>query len=175
MSDKSREYLNSLINKKNFILAIIFFVSLIFFLRIPLFDFSVYLILLIGLGIFLLFKGFSVLSGMKDVSLTKQKLYLGLFYVFVFLTVKNAFESKWFIENIDISTYLSFGFIPLIFLFGLKPNFTGVLSIFFIILMALYSLLNYEIITENFAILAYLFFSISVFQQMILLVKNKEG
>ena len=184
MSDISTEYLNSIINKKNFILAIIFFISLILFLRIPPYEFNIYFIFLIGIAIILLFKGFSALYKIQgknlnnslDNSLTvRRKLYLSILFVFAYLTAKKAFESKWFSENIDIATYLFFGYIPFIILYKLKPNFTAVLSIFFIIFMALYSLPNFEVLPENFAILAYLFFSASVFQQVMLLIREQKN
>lgn len=183
MQDDSLDYLAKILNKKNIIHAIIFFISLILFLRIPPFEFNIYFIFLIGIVVILLFKGFSVLSKIQVKNLNnnkqhlltvKRKFYLSILFIFVYLTAKKAFESEWFSENIDTATYLFFGYIPFIILYKLKPNFTAVLCIFLIIFMALYSLLNIEVLTENFTILVYLFFSAAVIQQVVLLIRERS-
>lgn len=177
------DYLDKILSRKNLILSLTFLFSLILFLRLPSYVYQIYMIPIVCFIVFLLFKGF---SGIKDQikinygndeghnKIFKRKLLLLVIFAFVYLTARKAFETKWFLENIDNATFLFLGYIPVIFLLRLNPAVTSILSVFFIIFMAAYSLLNYEIMAENFAILAYLFFSTSVIHQIILLSRIKK-
>lgn len=183
MIEKQIDFLNDFFKKKNCILLIVFFLSLLLYMRLPVDQFRVYFILLIGIAIISLLRSFNLVSCIlkkgykKDPGFylnLKRRIILSILFIFVFLMARNTFGSKWFIDNIDNATYLYLSYIPLVFIFRLSPEVTALISFFLLIFMSLYSLSNFEIVAETFAILAYLFFSTAVFHQVILLSRGKK-
>ncbi len=96
----------------------------------------------------------------------KKKFFLVTIYLitsFIYYRAGPAWIENW---EIDPATYLFFSFLPIIWLLKISWKINSIIAIFFVILMAYFSLLKFENTSENMAIMVFFFFVTSVFQRI---------